>query len=1151
MREWGRLALLATAAPCLLTAAAENGAVLPSDAPLWRLDMASQEWLSELQDAHQPRIPALLDGFAWPSVSPLYAMRSSEGETHFSVRGAAGQRSDMRWALPLSGAEVSGSGFFVLRYRAVGIRRQDGPPRSVVWISRPEDAGDVVLLDCRQAICDGLVHTMVGRLPDGMVGESLHVEVSTMDSEAFVALETLAFHADLPGLTPAAVLGLASDGDTPEGFTELDLTGLFNDTLAAAFDRNMSRNGVVSDGCPGLEAGRLVVAGVPFMIEGETTRIVLPPERDRSEGLTVDYLGESLARRDFMPLGRDDATEVPVGWKVCEVHFLLAGELPVWTARYALQPAPFRINDVEAFIVELRYADGTCDEAFPYSRADEGHVMGRALGAYVVAADPTRELASVVFRNRLMGTTFSPVAVTVNHSGRPVVPWLAEDPAPVPVPRYAAPDERPARIERDGDTLVLSNTYYEITVNTAQGFSLVRMANRWAPGVPIALHPASGLAVALEPGQTILREADQLTDGVRETVVPDGGLTLTGRAFTATNVQVEGTRAVIDLVSPEHAPALRLRVTLTVDQTPELAMALEAKNDGAEMLKATFQFPALRDLTIGGEPDTWVHFPGYRSLNTNEPLFVQNDYGVSFTCPFFDAYNPVEGVGLMVLSHNNVDLYPTQFAMGKDERGVTCSVDYTSHYHALAAGASFRTPATRLIAFQGDWRDAAETYRAWKDTWFQAQRAAESDWYRKSFLLRCHILGETVAREIQRTRSLVDKATWAYRTDETMAADRTYWGGLRPDIFHFYGWHYRDDIKEYAWGEYALPEVYDRIGGLDRFREAIAHLQDDLEVPVSLYTLGDRASSSTKAMGRLGESAAQLNADLSRKDYADFRLLCLGDKAWQDHYMDDIVRLQRDTAAKLIYLDVFPTGATCYADTHDHETPMWNTRLNHRVTRRVRDAFPPEVVFFGEYPFTDVDAQCADGYLTYYNLSMWEHFGKEFNKPERAPHYAEAPLSLNRFLFPGLKQFAFPCGIEQYNASEQKIPFLNGDAMYDSTWWLRVERVQKTLVRAMGVLQRYADCFATTRPEVHIPTLREGIVANAFPTRDRTVYMLYNTRYQTCRGPVLEVAHVPGTTYRDLWADEPLSPEIHGDRAVLSVPLAPQGLGAFCRVAPS
>ena len=64
--------------------------------------------------------------------------------------------------------------------------------------------------------------------------------------------------------------------------------------------------------------------------------------------------------------------------------------------------------------MELVYADGDSDWAFPYSLADGGFIVQRTCAAYAVAADPSRLLETVAVHNRLFANSFSVMAATVN-----------------------------------------------------------------------------------------------------------------------------------------------------------------------------------------------------------------------------------------------------------------------------------------------------------------------------------------------------------------------------------------------------------------------------------------------------------------------------------------------------------------------------------------------------------------------------------------------------------------------------------------------------------------------------------------------------------------------------------------------------------------
>ncbi len=153
-------------------------------------------------------------------------------------------------------------------------------------------------------------------------------------------------------------------------------------------------------------------------------------------------------------------------------------------------------------------------------------------------------------------------------------------------------------------------------------------------------------------------------------------------------------------------------------------------------------------------------------------------------------------------------------------------------------------------------------------------------------------------------------------------------------------------------------------------------------------------------------------------------------------------------------------------------------------------------------------------------------------------------MSIVRLAFPLVKQFIFPCGVVRWS-SETKFPFFNGEGIYDSSYCLYSGPSTDRIRKSFRVQKEYADCFTTAEPEPMVRTQRANVHANRFPGAGRTIWTLYNARYTTVRGPVLTVPHRLGAVYRDVWKDEPIKPEITGDRATISLTLTPQGLGCI------
>lgn len=68
-----------------------------------------------------------------------------------------------------------------------------------------------------------------------------------------------------------------------------------------------------------------------------------------------------------------------------------------------------------------------------------------------------------------------------------------------------------------------------------------------------------------------------------------------------------------------------------------------------------------------------------------------------------------------------------------------------------------------------------------------------------------------------------------------------------------------------------------------------------------------------------------------------------------------------------------------------------------------------------------------------------------------------------------------------------------------------------------------------------MPTLVEGVYANAFTAPGKRVFTLHNSRPETVTAEVLHVPHRPGARYEDAWNGRVLQPRIAGGQAYLRI----------------
>ena len=1085
----------------------------------WTIPMAQLQFETapgEVADAQQPRTVHRLDGPAAEIPSsrpPAYRIDRTAGPAAFELTGRISQRRTMVWLAAVEKREMGGYSYCRIRYRARGVAR-DYAPSSIVSLGGKDRDGNqaqLPLLDVAEVVNDDRWHEAFLKRRTDISAELLRVRLSTVDSLARFEIGGISFHSEVPRIEAE----LARQG-TPKyasrgQFDRLDLSSLCNDTYSAAFERVLDRHGMVFDGGNHLSPGRVFINGLPFTIADGEWNLVRPPEFDNPNAEEVEVLGVKTTRHYYKPYGRDDRVSIPVGKNASEVFFVLVSELPGTERQYAMPTTPCSIDDMEMLAVELCYADGDCDFAFPYSLADGGCVVRRATAACVVPADHQKTLREVVVHNRLPGKTFSIAAVTLNTSPELVLPEVSFHDEPVRVASLASPGTRGLTIRREADRVELKNDHYRLVLDTSQGFSIAEIANPRSKA-PISLDASSGLEVEL------------------------GDKLLTGRAFDTESVSLEDNGLAVTLKSPLAEIPLRLTVRLSADESDQLRMNLSAENLGTTALAPTVRFPVLRGVRIGSLDDTWMYFPQYRSVITNGPSSYLAGNDSFFPMQFFDIFAKRAGIGLAVITHN-LDNVSLDYSMAKDSRGVSAFVQSPGRLYSLPPGASIDYAEASLVAHGGDWHQALEAYKAWLATWHPLGQPESRQWFQNVFALRNHQTKKFYDWSIP----IYDHQRGSFAVDEFVRTDTDYLG-LRPQVMHLFGWiDLERGWRGHPAGDY-LPEAH--TGGPEAFKGAIGRLQDEHRIPVSLYTISDRCLKESTFGKRTGQQAARRRADGSPCQDEFNWYMCPNVAAWRDHYVESLARTQRETGVKVLYVDVFGffRSAECFAADHGHGVPCHTNRGAYALIRQLREALPDDVSIWSEYPLHDVGSQFIDGNIHYYCLDWHEHFAKTYDRLDRPPRYAAAPQSVYRYAFPRVKQFVFPCGMSPWSG-DCKFPFYNGEALYDCSWSLyagaNLDRVKKSL----AIQTEYADCFTSLTPVPDVPTRQRGVHANCFPGDGRTAWTLFNARYTTVRGPVLEVEHVAGDRYEDVWGGEPLAARIVGDRAILSLKLFPQQLG--------
>jgi len=647
--------------------------------------------------------------------------------------------------------------------------------------------------------------------------------------------------------------------------------------------------------------------------------------------------------------------------------------------------------------------------------------------------------------------------------------------------------------------------------------------------VELSLDPSSGLEIVL------------------------GEMVLTGLDFTAESVRVNGKTATIELKSTVEAVPLALNISIRTDDTPQIRIGASLVNTGEQPLNTIVKLPAIKNLNIGKHEETRMFFPKYRNVNSNDYGFYIAHNNQCFPMQFYDIYNPREGIGLAVITHN-LDSLPLEYSMSKTSAGVSSSVQYPKQYYKLDPGRPIELVETCLVPHAGDWHRAMAIYQDWVASWYKPRHAANRDWYERFFLLRTEMPSETMARKLLKTPGVFDRKKGVFRMDEAMEANKKFYGTL-PDIVHFFSWTYSEEKNDQVWGEY----TYDNVGGLSTFKNMIRKMQTEYDMPVSLYTLCDRCSKAHSKIGReIGELAASVREDgtFLKSEHGSLRqteytwYMCLAAKEWQDFYIETVRRVQEETGANIMYLDLLSAwhGQPCFSRAHGHEVPAWPNKASNQIIARLRETLPPDVILWTEYPFNDVNTQYTDGTIAYYFLAVHEYFSMPYDVVEKAGQCFEPMTNVYRFVFPEIKQIGFPCHSEfVLNWSNHKFMFFNGEAHYDCSWFAYTSRARQMLNKCLALKKKFVDCFTSMKPVPLVPTEKVHVYANKFSGDERTVWTLYNGRYTTVRGPVLAIEHQDGATYYDAWNDKVLTPEIIDGKAIINMKLGPQGLGCVAQ----
>ncbi|MCE5239157.1 DUF6259 domain-containing protein [bacterium] len=791
-------------------------------------------------------------------------------------------------------------------------------------------------------------------------------------------------------------------------------------------------------------------------------------------------------------------TTVPLTGSGAALGLLIAAKFPPQMLGYSGWEPGDMTDRPEQFVVRLAYADGTVDEHVPFCLGQKRHGMWRGLNAYAVPLRPGQALKELRLYDGMRTSTFHLVAASICPQA--LTPAVAGPPLRTPPDRRSTWNGAVGTFRLANGKLTLPGIYSRLVFDLSQGIKLSEVVHEAKAGWPLRAEPAPFFAVS-EGNKRWTSDQFKLVDGQCKTMEAE-------LLFRSDEAQAE-VRLRFDGLLP-------VRISAAVRNLADQPRTLEVTCPQVQ-------------LTTSRPEDLWVFIPFMSAVWSNRDAAYETAYSGHLPLQFQDCYDRRTGGGVC-LGTRSLDLRQRYFKLSKSGGRLIQRLEYRDN-PPYPPGEWVELPETVLDVHGGDWREPWRGYLAWKREWYKPAQA-RLDWYRDVWNFRTwwtHTMG--VTKDRWKDCNLFDADRQEYQTDKFVARDREQFGDV--DMVHFFDWRIS---KQYGlWGDYSH---YEDVGGLDKFRGMVKDLQGR-GIRVGLYLdtyLCSRKSLIGQAHGE--EWAIQDQTGRFRTAYSQpddpMLNMCVNHPGWQDYLAQTCARVARETGCDGIYLDEgmsdYP-GYWCWRKNHGHPVPGVNQVGLLDLCKQVRAALPANVAFYTEWVPPDCLIPYLDGAY---------QAGLRFSDPLLSPGFVQT----TRFAFPDFRVLTISNGGSMYDGIWEGVKYslFSGVPLYSLSWG-HDDECLPIFRRYSQILHEYSAEFNTMAPQSFVDTEQAEVFANEFPGAKRTVWTLFNGRYDTFTGPVLKVKHVAGATYRDVWNARALQPKIVQGQAVLETTLGPRGIG--------
>lgn len=1011
-------------------------------------------------------------------------VRLTESGLLLRVRGfGRGMKWALEFDLPL---QVSDTPYLLVEYRAVGV----SPMRDYFVYTAPRKPAlpqpnyHAAWLD--ELVADGNWHRLMVRVPEPAQRElaTMAIQVQSESEVAEVVIRSVKFVNRTPEPDKWLEDVLPEAPKRKGKFVPLDISDRCNIALS-----QLGLDLPVRDWK--FRQRNVVAAGIPFIVSTKDPNAV-SLETDEGMGAIAVPLNEAE--------------------KASEAYLLMAASFPRWEEPSYGGGSLTRIRHPHRFIVEIVYRDGSSELYFPLRVSSRRPEIVCGLDVYVV---PLRKPAKEIrLHDRMRLGDFGLCGLTLNL-GEPQFGGARDkgqgasglwDVPSLPVARQAklAPPKR-VSVQHRKDRLILENANLRLVVQLQPPM----LAELW-------LLPAKRNVLTVPVPLFSVQSWDGKVQATSDDYRWDG------EAPAEPNVANRQLQVAIHLKAPN--PSLPdVQIVLRMDEGTTVEMRAVLHNRSQQTQRWHFHLPARWGFRIG-ENDFYA-YPVRTAVISDREISLRFRYSGWLPLQFLDLSAPELSIGLGLMTK---DLAGFDWHVELKREGKVTHFGISWHCDPVNPGESVELPPIELFVHGGDWRQSFERYKAWVRTWYQPL-VPRKEWFRKVFAFRQDYIDA----------GLFDFATKTYRFAERVQFAREAFGAC--DYLHIFDWGatlHRGRTGDYdPWNE--------RLTTAEEFKEAVAKLQS-AGVPVGLYIEGYLVDERSRVGKLHGQEWAIRNPEgriVHWEPGSPEFFMCPGAKGWQDYLAGVYRRVREETGALGFYIDQFGfCDRTCFASAHDHP-PDWHVLPGEgQLTRKVRQALPPECVVYTENFPPDIHTVLQDGSFDY-----------AINYFQTTAHrWMPVPVRLGRFVFPDFKVLQIIVCDLPVGTNEEAVRqvFFNGDGFWlqgEPDFWWQPEALS-VLRKCIAILREHADAFASDRCEPLVPTLVGGVFANKFEGKGKTVWTLYNANWRSVSDEILAVPHVSGARYIDAWNGVELKPCIVGKTAYLRLTLEPHGVGCVVQV---